>query len=69
MMMDNEPNWWGYLHANGTVQAKPVTWTYADDVLDAKQSPFVKRIMLAFSAKDRDDALAQLKKCLIEENK
>lgn len=51
-------SWWGYLHTNGSIQVKPVLWTYADDYADAYQSPFVKQVFSSFPASSREDAIA-----------
>ena len=51
-------HWWGYLHTNGSIQAKRVLWTYADDYADAYKSPFVKQVFPAFDASSREDAIA-----------
>jgi len=47
--------WWGYLHTNGTIQVK----RHIDykDILIAKNSDFVVRVIRPFLANDRDDAI------------
>ena len=49
--------WWGYLHTNGSIQVKRAVWTYAEDLADARSSPFVKQIFPAFEAASREDAV------------
>jgi hypothetical protein len=48
-------HWWGYLHINGSIQAK----RYFDqqDIDEAHTSPFVARVHGPFPAKNRDNAL------------
>jgi hypothetical protein len=50
--------WWGYLHVEGTIQAK----RYFDklDIREAQESPFVARVFGPFEAKDRQDAIEQI---------
>lgn len=50
--------WWGYVHANGTIQAK----RYFDrqDLADARESPFVDQVLGPFDATDRDDAIRHI---------
>ena len=51
--------WWGYLHINGSIQAK----RYFDhrDLEDASESTFVSTYFGPFEAEDRDEALNILK--------
>ena len=51
--------WWGYLHTNGSIQAK----RYFDrrDLEDANESPFVSTYFGPFEAENRDEALNLLK--------
>lgn len=58
--------WWGYKHVSGTYQAK----RYFDrlDITEAQESPFCEVVVGPFLAKDREDALEQVKK-LIENGK
>lgn len=51
-------NWWGYLHTNGTIQAK--RYFGPKDIQEARESPFCERVQGPFKAKDRNDALAIL---------
>lgn len=50
--------WWGYLHVNGTIQAK----RFFDDrdIQDARESDFVARVHGPFEAEDRNFALLVL---------
>ncbi len=50
--------WWGYLHTNGTIQAK----RYFDemDIAEAKESDFVARIVGPFPCNSRAEALEHL---------
>jgi hypothetical protein len=47
--------WWGYLHTNGSIQAK----RYFDkrDLSEAHESPFVERVSGVVEAADRNEAL------------
>ncbi len=47
--------WFGYLHTQGTLQAK----RYFDkrDTDEAEESPFVKEVVYPFEASDREEAL------------
>jgi hypothetical protein len=47
--------WYGYQYSNGEFQAK----RYFDelDIIEARESPFVKGVTEAFDASNRDDAL------------
>lgn len=47
--------WWGYLHENGSVQAK--RFYDMGDLNRAEESPFVVFVVRPFYAKDRDYAL------------
>lgn len=54
--------WWGYLHTNGTVHVK--RYFNDHDLDEADESPFVKRVTVAFEASDRDDALKTVKRII-----
>jgi len=58
METQNKNLWWGYLHTNGSIQAK----RYFDkrDIEDANQSPFCELVVKPFEATDRDDAMEQI---------
>ena len=51
--------WWGYLHDNGSIQAK----RYFDrlDLVEAESSDFVSKVCPPFEARNREDALAHLR--------
>lgn len=51
--------WWGYLHTAGTIQAK--RYFSELDIKEAKESPFVQRIIYPFFAEDREDAIEIIK--------
>jgi hypothetical protein len=55
--------WWGYLHTNGTIQAK--RYFSQQDLEEADESPFVKNSFGPFKADDREDALGILTKALL----
>lgn len=61
----NKGYWWGYLHISGTIQAKP--YYSEQDIQEARDSPFVKRVINPFQAPDRDSALAIIEERIIEE--
>lgn len=46
--------WWAYIHSNGSLQVK--RFFSEIDLEEAEQSPFVKRVIQPFEAKNRDDA-------------
>lgn len=52
-MFKNE--WWGYLHTNGSIQAK--RYFSQLDICEAKESPFVKQVVSSFEAVSREEAL------------
>lgn len=47
--------WWGYRHVNGTLQVK--RYFDQEDILDARDSPFVARVVGPFEASSREDAI------------
>lgn len=51
--------WWGYIHTNGSIQVKRVfdDRDYQLCLEDARESPFVSRIIPRFNAESRDDAI------------
>jgi hypothetical protein len=56
-------SWWGYLHENGTVNAK--RFFSQGDLDEASESPFVVHIVERFYAKNRDYALGVIiEKCM-----
>ena len=47
--------WWGYLHTEGTIQAKRF---FSDlDLQEAQESPFVQEYYGPFEAEGREEAL------------
>lgn len=58
----NKQKWWGYIHENGNIQVKPVTWNIDDMLDDAHESPFCKRVFSPFEATGREDAIEIIKK-------
>jgi len=59
------PQWWGYIHENGSIQVKRYMEnesTHNDQsIQDAKESPFVSHVYGPFEAKTRDQAIEVLK--------
>ena len=54
--------WWGYLHTQGTIQAKRF---FSDlDTQEAEESPFVQKVIYPFEAENREEAIAHIKKIL-----
>ena len=51
--------WWGYLHEDGSVQAK--RFYDQRDIIDANGSPFVDQVVDVFEANDRTEALETVK--------
>ena len=51
--------WWGYVHANGSIQAKP--FSSQEDLDEAEASPFVRRVVNPFEAQGREDAIRKIK--------
>jgi hypothetical protein len=51
--------WWGYRHQSGTLQAKRYFGPLDTD--EARDSPFCEVVVGPFPAKDREDALEQVK--------
>lgn len=52
-------DWWGYLHINGSIQAKRY---FSDlDISEAWDSPFVLKAEGPFKAADREEALEILR--------
>jgi len=50
--------WWGYLHSNGSIQAK--RFFDQKDIEAARESDFVLAVSWVFNAVNREDALMQL---------
>jgi len=60
-MNDNRLMWWGYLHANGTLQLKRWFGDCADYTTDCEGNAFVQRVVTPFEAADREAALLILR--------
>lgn len=50
--------WWGYIHENGILQVK--RYFSAEDISDARESPFVTTILPIVEADTREEAVALL---------
>ena len=57
----NINRWWGYLHVSGSISVK--RYFDAEQISEAKNSPFVEKVIEPFEAKNREEAL------IIVENK
>ena len=53
--MNTDLQWWGYLHTNGSIQAK--RYFGPEDISEANASPFVQSVCGPFDAKSRDEAI------------
>lgn len=49
--------WWGYIHANGSVQLKRWFGAHEDYTGDCENNPFVTRVVAPFEADTREQAL------------
>lgn len=58
-MLESLKQFWGYLHISGTYQAK--RYFSKLDTDEAEQSPFCKKVVGPFLAKDRDEAIEYVK--------
>jgi hypothetical protein len=56
--------WWGYLHSNGTVQAKRFLGDHRDYTDDYKGNDFVVDVVPPFNADSREEALKILRERL-----
>lgn len=57
--MNSGVQWWGYVHINGSLQVKRYFSTR--DLVEARESPFVKSVYGPWEASGRDDAISKLK--------
>ena len=57
--MSDKFQWWGYLHINGSIQVK--RYFDAESLVDANESPFVRKVFGPFDAESRNDALDKLR--------
>jgi len=62
MMKDDEILWWGYRHVDGTLHLK--RYFDVQDLIEARESPFVEVHTNKFEAPSREDAMIKLKKFL-----
>lgn len=53
----NERMWWGYLHANDSIQVKRWYGDHADYTKDCDGNDFVQRVVPPFAALTREEAL------------
>lgn len=53
-MSEDSLMWWGYIHTNETIQIK--RYFSHEDIIEAKESPFVKEYYGPFEADSRRDA-------------
>jgi hypothetical protein len=49
--------WWGYLHANGTIQVKRWFGDHKDYTQDCEGNDFVQRVVPPFPADTREKAI------------
>jgi hypothetical protein len=54
--------WWGYIHVNGSVKVK--RYLDSEDMREAANSGFVKKIFTEFSATSLADAQKKLKRVM-----
>lgn len=51
--------WWGYVHVNGNLHVK--RYFSMEDLVEARQSPFVDRVYGPWPCNSRDEAVENLK--------
>lgn len=56
MSNENKIMWWGYLHANGSIQVKRWFGDPADYTTDCEGNDFVHQVVPPFEAKNREEA-------------
>ena len=56
--------WWGYLHANNTIQVKRWFGDHKDYTEDCDGNDFVKRVVRPFEAETREQAIEIIKERL-----
>lgn len=64
MSATNSLLWWGYLHANGTIQVKRWFGDHADYTTDCEGNDFVQRVVKPFAADTREKAVEIISKAL-----
>lgn len=62
--MSNKLLWWGYLHTEGTIQAK--RYFEPLDIQEANESPFCEIVVGPFEAIDRVEALFKINELIGE---
>lgn len=62
--MNTQNQWWGYLHSNGTIQAKRWFGDKKDYTDDCVGNEFVVSVVPPFRADTREEAIAILTKRL-----
>ena len=55
--MTNKNQWWGYLHANGTIQVKRWFGDVKDYTDDCEGNDFVQHVVYPFEADTREQAM------------
>lgn len=63
--MSEKNKWWGYLHSNGTIQAKRWFGDHKDYTEDCQDNPFVIEVVIPFEADTREEAIEILTSKLI----
>ena len=58
----NRIMWWGYLHENGTIQAKRWFGDHEDYTGDCIGNPFVLQVVPPFEANSREEAIDIIRK-------
>lgn len=51
-----KPEWWGYLHQNGTVQIKRWFGDHGDYTSDCEGNPFILEVVRPFEADSQQEA-------------
>lgn len=59
-IMTDKQQWWGYLHTEGTHQAK--RYFEPLDIQEANESPFCAKVVGPFMAANRDEAIETVKR-------
>lgn len=60
----NEIMWWGYLHANGSIQVKRWFGDHGDYTTDCHGNDFVQMVVPPFHANSREEALEHIKRVI-----
>jgi len=58
--------WWGYLHINGTLQ-HPKRYFGPEDIKEAQESPFVKKVYGPWECMNSDEAISFLEQAYEED--